>query len=52
MANGTVDSASIVNTHTYKSNPGVSITHIVNGKDLHCSVPNPFKLMHFPRSSR
>ncbi|KAH1291834.1 hypothetical protein KXW98_002860 [Aspergillus fumigatus] len=30
-ANGTIDSASIVNNHTYRTNPGKSITHIING---------------------
>ncbi|KAL2864405.1 purple acid phosphatase family protein [Aspergillus lucknowensis] len=30
-ANGTIDRASIVNDHTYRANPGHSITHIVNG---------------------
>lgn len=30
-ANGTIDSSSIVNNNTYYSNPGVSMTHIVNG---------------------
>ncbi|RHZ58046.1 hypothetical protein CDV55_104604 [Aspergillus turcosus] len=29
--NGTIDSASIVNNHTYRTNPGKSMTHIVNG---------------------
>lgn len=29
--NGTIDSASIVNDHTYRTNPGKSMTHIVNG---------------------
>lgn len=30
-ANGTIDTASIVNNHTYRANPGKSITHIING---------------------
>ena len=29
--NGTIDTASIVNNNTYKTNPGKSMTHIVNG---------------------
>lgn len=29
--NGTVDSASIVNNHTYTTNPGQSLVHITNG---------------------
>lgn len=30
-ANGTVDTSSIVNNNTFYTNPGKSITHIVNG---------------------
>ena len=30
-ANGTIDSKSIVDNHTYLTNPGKSMTHIVNG---------------------
>ncbi|RMZ84776.1 hypothetical protein DV737_g889, partial [Chaetothyriales sp. CBS 132003] len=30
-ANGTIDSASIVNNNTYTTNPGTSMTHIING---------------------
>ncbi|KAL4971748.1 Iron/zinc purple acid phosphatase-like protein C-domain-containing protein [Aspergillus desertorum] len=30
-ANGTVDSSSVVNNHTYTTNSGRSMTHIVNG---------------------
>lgn len=29
--NGTIDQKSIVNNHTYNTNPGKSITHLVNG---------------------
>jgi hypothetical protein len=29
--NGTIDTPSIVNNNTYYTNPGVSITHIING---------------------
>ncbi|KAI1623513.1 acid phosphatase AphA [Exophiala viscosa] len=29
--NGTIDTASIVNNNTYKTNPGISMTHIING---------------------
>ncbi|KAI5456042.1 Metallo-dependent phosphatase-like protein [Mariannaea sp. PMI_226] len=29
--NGTIDDASLVNKRTYKTNPGVSMTHIING---------------------
>ncbi|KAH8703115.1 acid phosphatase AphA [Talaromyces proteolyticus] len=29
--NGTIDSKSIVNNHTYYTNPGKSITHLING---------------------
>jgi hypothetical protein len=29
--NGTIDTASIVNNNTYYTNPGVSLTHIING---------------------
>ncbi|KAL3472038.1 Metallo-dependent phosphatase-like protein [Aspergillus californicus] len=29
--NGTIDSASIINNHTYHANTGTSITHLVNG---------------------
>jgi acid phosphatase len=31
IGNGTIDTASVVNNHTYVANPGVSITHIING---------------------
>ena len=30
-ANGTVDNSSVINSNTYMTNPGVSMTHIVNG---------------------
>lgn len=30
-ANGTIDSASIVSNNTYRTNPGVSMTHLING---------------------
>jgi hypothetical protein len=30
-ANGTIDSSSIVNNNTYLTNPGTSLTHIING---------------------
>jgi hypothetical protein len=30
-ANSFIDSASIVNNNTYYTNPGVSMTHIING---------------------
>ena len=30
-ANGTIDTASIVNNNTYSTNPGVSMTHLING---------------------
>ena len=30
-ANGTVDAASVIDGNTYRTNPGVSMTHIVNG---------------------
>jgi len=31
IGNGTIDHSSIVNNSTYRTNPGVSVTHIVNG---------------------
>jgi len=31
-ANGTVDNSSVINSNTYMTNPGVSMTHIVNGQ--------------------
>ncbi|KAK3675961.1 hypothetical protein LTR78_004153 [Recurvomyces mirabilis] len=31
IGNGTIDTASIINNNTYQTNPGVSMTHIVNG---------------------
>ena len=31
-ANGTVDNSSVINGNTYRTNPGVSMTHIVNGQ--------------------
>jgi len=30
-SNGTIDTSSVVNNNTYLANPGVSITHIING---------------------
>jgi len=31
IGNSTIDTASILNNNTYRTNPGVSMTHIVNG---------------------
>lgn len=30
-ANGTIDTASIIDQHTYRANPGKSMTHVTNG---------------------
>lgn len=32
LGNSTIDSSSIINQNTYRTNPGVSMTHIVNGQ--------------------
>lgn len=29
--NGTIDTASIINNNTYRTNPGKSMTHLING---------------------
>ncbi|KAJ5813604.1 Metallo-dependent phosphatase-like protein [Penicillium pulvis] len=31
LGNGTIDTASVINNHTYRMNPGKSMTHVVNG---------------------
>ena len=31
LGNGTIDNSSIISKNIYKTNPGISITHIVNG---------------------
>lgn len=31
MSNGSIDTGSVVNNNTYETNPGVSLTHLING---------------------
>lgn len=31
LGNGTIDTTSVINNHTYRMNPGKSMTHVVNG---------------------